>query len=72
MVQIARIWDRCLKEPKRILKPLVWDKPLEGKQVSADTSYYSVENLKACEKEKVDAYVPDQQFRKRGYSFQRC
>lgn len=44
-------------------------KPLGGKQVSADTSYYSIENLEACEKEKVDAYVPDQQFRKRDVRF---
>lgn len=54
---------------KKNLETIGWDKPLEGKQVSADTSYYSVENLKACEKEKVDAYVPDQQFRKRDVRF---
>ena len=46
-----------LEGAKENLEAIGWDKPLEGKQVSADTSYYSVENLKACEKEKVDAYV---------------
>ena len=58
-----------LEGAKENLEAIGWDKPLEGKQVSADTSYYSVENLKACEKEKVDAYVPDQQFRKRDIRF---
>lgn len=43
--------------------------PLEGQQISADTSYYSVENLQACESMKVDAYVPDPQFRKRDIRF---
>ena len=46
------------------------EKPLEGIQVSADTSYYSVENLEACEEEKVDAYGPGQQFQKRDVRFQ--
>ncbi len=44
-------------------------KPLEGKQISADTGYFSVENLEACESMKVDAYVPDPQFRKRDIRF---
>lgn len=43
--------------------------PLKGKQVSADTGYYSVTNLKACKDHKVDAYVPDPQFRKRDIRF---
>jgi transposase len=58
-----------LEGAKKNLEAIGWKKSLEGKQVSADTSYYSVENLKACEKEKVDAYVPDQQFRKRDIRF---
>ena len=44
-------------------------KPLEGKQISADTGYFSVENLEACETMKVDAFVPDPQFRKRDVRF---
>ena len=59
-----------LEGARNNLEAIGVDKPLEGLQVSADTSYYSVENLKACEKEKVDAYVPDQQFRKRDVRFQ--
>jgi transposase len=58
-----------LKGARENLEAIGMEKPLEGKQVSADTSYYSVENLKACEEEKVDAYVPDQQFRKRDVRF---
>jgi transposase len=58
-----------LEGARENLEAVGLEKPLEGKQVSADTSYYSVENLKACEEEKVDAYVPDQQFRKRDVRF---
>lgn len=58
-----------LEGARENLEAIGLEKPLEGKQVSADTSYYSVENLEACEKEKVDAYVPDQQFRKRDVRF---
>jgi hypothetical protein len=43
--------------------------PLEGKQISADTGYFSVENLEVCESMRVDAYVPDPQFRKRDVRF---
>lgn len=38
---------------------------LKGKIVTADTSYYSRENLIACKDEEVDGYIPDQHFRKR-------
>lgn len=58
-----------LKEARKNLEAAGFDKPLEGKIISADTGYYSVINLEACENEKVDAYVPDQQFRKRDVRF---
>lgn len=58
-----------LEETKKNLEAVGIEEPLEGKIVSADTGYYSVENLKACEDENVDAYVPDQQFRKRDVRF---
>ena len=58
-----------LEETKKNLEAAGVKKPLEGKIVSADTGYYSIENLEACEKEKMDAYVPDQQFRKRDIRF---
>jgi len=44
-------------------------KALEDKIVSADTGYFSVENLEACQKENVDAYVPDRAFRSRDPRF---
>ncbi len=58
-----------LEEARKNLEAVGIEEPLEGKTVSADTGYYSVENLEACEDEKVDAYVPDQQFRKRDVRF---
>ena len=58
-----------LEEARANLEAAGIEEPLEGKIVSADTGYYSLENLEACEKEKVDAYVPDQQFRKRDVRF---
>ena len=58
-----------LEETRKNLEAIGLENPLEGKIVSADTGYYSVENLEACEKENVDAYVPDQQFRKRDVRF---
>lgn len=58
-----------LEETRKNLEAAGIETPLEGKKVSADTGYYSVENLEACKEEKVDAYVPDQQFRKRDIRF---
>ena len=43
--------------------------PLKDKVVSADTGYFSVENLEACRDAQVDAYIPDPQFRKRDPRF---
>jgi len=45
------------------------DEPLKDKIISADTSYYSIDNLEACRDEEVDAYVPDRNFRKRDPRF---
>lgn len=58
-----------LEETRKNYEAAGLEKPLEGKIVTADTGYYSVENLEACENENVDAYVPDQQFRKRDVRF---
>jgi transposase len=41
----------------------------EGKQLTADTNYHSLDNLKVCKDEKIDAYIPDIQFRKRDPRF---
>lgn len=54
-----------LEGAKERLKATGRTDPLRGKELSADTGYYSVSNLKACGDEEVDAYVPDPQFRKR-------
>ncbi|MFC1582992.1 IS1182 family transposase, partial [Planctomycetota bacterium] len=45
------------------------EKPLKNVKVSADSSYHSKANLRACEEFEVDAYVPDHRFRKRDERF---
>jgi hypothetical protein len=42
---------------------------LQDKQLSADSNYHNKENLTICEDEKIDAYIPDPQFRKRDVRF---
>jgi transposase len=41
----------------------------QGKQLTADSNYYSLKNLTICRDEKIDAYIPDIQFRKRDPRF---
>jgi len=41
----------------------------EGKQLSADSNYHNNENLARCKDERLDAYIPDPQFRKRDERF---
>ena len=43
--------------------------PLKDVEFSADTGYFSVENLEACRDAEVDAYIPDRQFRQRDPRF---
>jgi transposase len=45
------------------------DDYLEGKQFLSDSNYFSDANLKTCEDEKLDAYIPDCNFRKRDPRF---
>jgi transposase len=45
------------------------EEPLKDAQLSADTGYFSVENLEACRDAEVDAYIPDPQFRRRDPRF---
>jgi len=61
--------EPMLEGAKEKLEALGWKRPLKGRQISADTGYYSVNNLEACQDQKVDAYVPDPQFRKRDIRF---
>lgn len=42
---------------------------LRDKRLIADTGSFSEDNLKYLSKEKIDAYIPDQQFRKRDQRF---
>ena len=37
----------------------------QGKQLTADSNYHSLNSLKVCKDEKIDAYIPDIQFRQR-------
>jgi len=41
----------------------------EGKVLAADSNYHSQENLTKCQAEKIDAYIPDVNFRKRDPRF---
>jgi len=45
------------------------DDYFEGKQLSADCNYHNKDNLATCEEAGIDAYIPDQQFRKRDVRF---
>ena len=61
--------EPMLEGAKEKLESIGWQEPLKDRQISADTSYYSVKNLEACKELEVDAYVPDPQFRKRDIRF---
>jgi transposase len=41
----------------------------QGKQLTADSNYHSFNSLTLCKEEKIDAYIPDIQFRKRDPRF---
>jgi len=41
----------------------------QGKQLTADSNYHSFNSLTVCQNEKIDAYIPDIQFRKRDPRF---
>jgi transposase len=41
----------------------------QGKQLTADSNYHSFDSLNVCQDEKIDAYIPDIQFRKRDPHF---
>jgi len=41
----------------------------QGKQLTADSNYHSFNSLTLCKEEKIDAYIPDIQFRKRDQRF---
>jgi transposase len=41
----------------------------QGKQLTADPNYHSLNSLKICQDEKIDAYIPDVQYRTRDPRF---
>jgi len=46
------------------LHAIGWDAlALKGRELSADSGYYSVGNLEVCRDLEVDAYIPDPKFR---------
>ena len=61
--------EPMLEGAKRNLEAAGWEEPLKEKEISADTSYYSVDNLETCREQEVDAYVPDPKFRQRDPRF---
>ena len=46
------------------------DEYFEDKVLSADANYHNNKNIKKCESEKIDAYIPDINFRKRDERYQ--
>lgn len=61
--------DPMLKDAEENLKAVGHSESLQGKVISADTSYFSVNNLKSCQEHEVNAYVPDPRFRQRDPRF---
>ncbi|MBM4148322.1 MAG: IS1182 family transposase [Lentisphaerae bacterium] len=66
----AKVAAPMLEGAERNLKAAgLGDEPLKDVELSADTGYFSVDNLEACRDAQVDAYIPDREFRKRDPRF---
>jgi transposase len=63
---LAPVVDGAKKNLERIGKGSDY---FEGKILTADSSYHSVTNIAKCNEEKLDAYIPDNKFRKRDKRF---
>ena len=62
--------EPMLKDAKKNLVAIGKDETcFQGKQLTADSNYHSFNNLTLCRDEKIDAYIPDIQFRKRDPRF---
>jgi hypothetical protein len=62
--------EPMLKDAKKNLAAIGKDETyFQGKQLTADSNYHSFNNLTLCRDEKIDAYIPDIQFRKRDPRF---
>jgi len=59
-----------LKDAKKNLAAIGKEETyFQGKQLTADSNYHSFNSLTLCRDEKIDAYIPDIQFRKRDPRF---
>lgn len=66
----AALMEPMLEGAERNLKAAgLGNEPLKDRIVSADTGYFSIANLEACQTAEVDAYVPDRAFRSRDPRF---
>jgi hypothetical protein len=62
--------EPMLKDAKKNLAAIGKDETyFQGKQLTADSNYHSFNSLTLCRDEKIDAYIPDIQFRKRDPRF---
>jgi transposase len=62
--------EPMLKDAKKNLVAIGKDETyFQGKQLTADSNYHSFNSLTLCQDEKIDAYIPDTQFRKRDPRF---
>ena len=62
--------EPMLKDAKKNLAAIGKDESyFQGKQLTADSNYHSFNSLTLCKDEKIDAYIPDIQFRKRDPRF---
>ena len=62
--------EPMLKDAKKNLAAIGKDESyFQGKQLTADSNYHSFNSLTLCRDEKIDAYIPDIQFRKRDPRF---
>jgi transposase/IS5 family transposase len=59
---LSPMLDGAKKNMKAISKG---DDYFKGKELSADANYHSSTNLQKCQEEQIDAYIPDNEFRKR-------
>lgn len=58
--------ERAKKNAVAIGKGETW---FQGKQLTADPNYHSLNSLKVCQNDKIDAYIPDIQYRTRDPRF---
>lgn len=67
--QEGQFFKKMLEVTDRNLKETGFNNGIREKKLIADTSYFSEENCEIFEKDKIDVYIPDQQFRNRDPRF---